>query len=241
MRTATQYGMSSRCAVLVLFVLVGCGAAVQPPAVQTPPAAQTPPPPIRNALRANVEGTVVDADGRPVRAARVTVRAAEASCERVANSAVVVTDENGRFATSIDFGVGPEIAGCVVVEASAAGSRASMTRPVLYVVGDRPENLVSGELILPRVTLDDAKAMQIVEQFRATLHVVDPNVEADLATYFRLDVRELNPRLNDVRRYLRGIERIEPLGNFTYRLHGAASRSRDLRVVPGALPRLELP
>lgn len=217
----------------VLWLLASC-------ATPQPPAAQTPPPPIRNALRANVEGRVIDADGRPVQAARVTVRAADATCERVANTVVAVTDERGAFATSVDYGVGPEIAGCVLVEAAAAGSRASMERVITYAVGDLAQNRAGGELILPRVVLDEATAMTIVEQFRATLHVADPNVEADLATYFRMDVRELNPRLNDIRRHLRGIERIEPLGDYRYRLYGVAGRTHELRIIPGALPRLEL-
>lgn len=162
----------------------------------------------------------------------------DAGCVREANRG---TSLDGDFDGFVEFGAGPQTPGCVIIEAFAAGSRATMTHRVTYGYEADPQNLVGGELILPRVELTEPLAREIVERFRDTLGQIDPEVEADLATYFAVPLDELRPALNEVRRYLRTIDRIEPLGHFTWRLHGVAGRTRDLRVVPGALPRLELP
>lgn len=223
--------MTIRCAAVVLsMLLTACQT------VQAPPAAQTPPPlPVRDVLGVHVEARAVDAAGQPALAI-ITVTTRDITCRNIAETA---TSESGEFERFVEFGVGPKTPGCVVIEAFAAGSRATMTHNVIYDYASVPDNLAGGELILPRVDLDEATAMAIIERFRTTMHSTDPKLEAELATYAGVPREQLHGRLNDLRRHIRGIQRIEPLGDFRYRLHGAAGRTHELRIIPGALPRIE--
>src|SRR5687767_10413439 len=74
----------------------------------TPPATPSPPPPVppRPERIARVTGTVVDAGGDPVPAARVVVAVGDEGCRPSQQTFETLSNSTGRFSVEPDIGMG---------------------------------------------------------------------------------------------------------------------------------------
>jgi hypothetical protein len=213
---------------IALLLLAGCTAATS-----TPPPANTPPPPIRPVNAVDINGTVTDAEGRPVPSARVTV----AECDG-RNSVAHVSGADGTYQLRVERGVGPQSDGCVAVEAAAGGATVRVQREARFALG----SAIHVDLRLPQAQflqrLDADRLMDLLR--RGMQH------EADAVAELKLYIPDAPTALTPISRYTRGIEsfRVVEEGDrrFVYELKGRrAGRVVRVTVRQDVLTRIELP
>jgi hypothetical protein len=217
-----------RTAIAVL-LLAGCTAATS----TTPPPANTPPPPIRPVNAVDITGTVVDDEGQPVPWARVTA----ADCDG-GNSVAHVTGADGTYQLRVEHGVGPQVDGCVAVEAAAGGATVRKEQQARFGRG----SAIHVDLRLPRpqflTRLDADRLIDLLR--RAMAH------EADAVNELKLYVPDAPSSLGPIAQYTRGIDSVRVVEEgdrrFVYELTGRRpGRTVRVTVRQDVLTRVELP
>jgi hypothetical protein len=221
----------------LLLLLAACAPAAHQ---QTPAAAPALPPRPENAAVAI--GTVRDAAGAPVPFARLTGWAADAACQPVGDAVSSVAGPDGSYQLRVERGVGPQFDACIVVEASAGGSRVRTQSTVRYAPDAARNNGVRVDLMLPQPPLlTRAEADRLAEIVRAAVSL-DNDALAELQLY----VPNAREALTPIARYTRGIEsaRLVTEGNRHYVYELIARRpERNVRLTirQDTLTRIELP
>jgi hypothetical protein len=213
---------------IILLLLAGCAAAPS-----TPPPANTPPPPIRPENAVDINGTVIDAAGTPVPGARVTASECDGS-NRVSH----VSGADGSYELRVERSVGPQVDGCIAVEAAAGGSTVRNELGARFARG----SAVRMDLRLPQAPfLNRLDADRLIETLQREMQG-DQDALAELKLYIPGAPTSLTP----IARYTRGIDsfRVVEEGDrrLVYELKGRRpERTVRVTVWQDTLTRVALP
>ena len=220
-----------------LMLLLACAS----PQLSPPATPSTPPPvPPRPERIAHVRGTVVDARGDAVPAARVVVVVGDEGCRPSQQTFETLSGPTGAFSVEPDIGMGSAESRCLFVTATGGGSttsadaRAQFAAPAFGVTTDQVD--VRLQLPLPS-PLTTAEGDRLVDLFKRTLHAHDPALFRELGAY-RGEADALMPGLNDINSALRGIASTEMVEPYVYRLTGRTGQQITLRVEQDSLTRI---
>ena len=197
-----------------LLLLAAC--ATQPRTALAP--ASTPPPPDRPENVVIAFGIVKDPSGTPLEHARVRGWEADGHCDAVGGPITRPSGANGAYEITVGRRVGPQFAGCLVLEIAAGGAVALVQRNAQFAPESAGISRMRLDVTLPPARLlTRAEADRLVEVTRQAMHEGWQAAIEELALYTRDDY-------TPYRRQMRGIGGVKLVSEgdkrFVYELTG---------------------
>ena len=149
----------------------------------------------------------------------------------------------GLYMIEVETTAGPDLPGCVVVEAKAGGSTVRGQAPVTFSNSPTSETARVDLTLRDPAMLDRAEADRIINLLTSALHAHD--AEPELAEFLRVEPQNVRGVLDDYRMLLRGVASTDFVRSdgrsFTYLLRGTNGKTVSTTVTQDPLRRVTSP